>query len=176
MKTYIMIAFVILLLGINEIATAQYAFCPHGSNPTTTQVGYLDWRFKDPYTGQVVINPADPQPDKVYQLEIFTSGAPTGTSYSNIGIQGTADGFKLHSSLNDANNDTNNWSDASISSGVGPDVGANQTAVFYIRSLPASDPNWSGQLTAFKAYGVCYPGSSIGYPNKYFKKTLIFKR
>jgi hypothetical protein len=173
MKTYILTAFVILLLGINETATAQYVGCPHGSSPTSGQPGYLAWRFKDPSTGSVATNP---QANTVYRLEIYTNGAPAGTSYSNIGFQGTADGFKVYSSLSDANNDTNNWSDASISSGVGPDVGADQTAVFYIRTLPSSDPDWSGQLTAFKVFGTCYPGSSIGYPNEYFKKTLTFKQ
>ena len=173
MKTYLLNAFFIFLLGINELATAQYVGYPHGSNPQTNQVGYLDWRFKDPTTGQIA---SAPEADKVYRMEIFTSGAPSGTHYSNIGIQGIADGFKIYYSLSDANSNNSNYqSAATVSSGVGPDVGADQTAVFYIRTLAASDPDWQGQLTAFKAYGLCYPGSSIGYPNKFFKKSLIFK-
>ena len=173
MKTYILSAFIISLLCINKQASAQYSGCPHGSNPTTNQVAYVDWRFTDPATG---LPASAPDADKVYKMEIFTSGAPAGTHYSNIGVQGIADGFKIYFSLSDANSNNSNYqSAATVSSGVGPDVGADQTAVFYIRTLAASDPDWQGQLTAFKAYGLCYPGSSIGYPNLFFKKSLIFR-
>jgi hypothetical protein len=175
MKTYVLTALVASLMGLGQAAMAQYSGCPHGSSASGSQVAYLNWRFIDPVTGQDVTFAApNPYADKVYRMEIYLSGAPTGTRYEAIGLQGTADGFKVFSNQTNADNNTSEYSDGAISTGIAQDVGSSNKAVFYIRSLPSSDPNWSGQLTAFKALGQCYP-SLIGYPSKFYKKTLIFR-
>ena len=175
MKTYIYNTFALLILSGFNFAMAQYDGCPHGNAASGSEVGHLAWRIKDPATGAIVYSA--PAPNTVYQLEIyetpFDGTPPNYIHYVNIGIQGTADGFKLYSSVSSAINNPNDYfDDQTISSGVGPDVGLSGVAVFGIKTLPASDPNWSGQLTAFKAYGICYPSQS-GYPNKFYKKTLV---
>ncbi|MBC3789301.1 hypothetical protein [Spirosoma utsteinense] len=171
MKKYLLLMLGALLLSAAQEAVAQYTGCPH-SGPSGSEVGQVAWRFKNPDTGVIVTG--SPQPNTYYQLEIYYSGSPS-SYYSTIGIQGSADGFKLYTSVAYAKAYPNNYaSDTELSQGTGKDVGANQTAVFGIKTLPASDPNWSGQLTAFKAFGLCYPGSAIGLPNKYYKKTLVF--
>lgn len=160
-----------LVLGAND-AFAQYSTCPH-IGPSGSQVGFITWQFRDPDTGQVVSLAPHPLPDKVYQLEINYTG-PAGKHYNATGFQGLVDGFKLYSSVNGAINSPDSYfTEDQISTGLAID---GRSSVWGIRTLPASDPNWSGQLTAFKAYGLCWESTLPGYPNKFYKKTLVFKQ
>lgn len=167
------ISFSILVCCLSGEVMAQYNGCPHQTPGDVT--GHLAWRLKNPATDAVY--EGAPQPNTVYKLEIYESPlnavAPDFRGYDNIGIEGFIDGFKLYQSVEAAQNNPNSYySEATISSRVGPDVGLNGVAVFGIKTLDANDPNWSGQLTAFKAYGLCYP-EIPGYDNKVYKKTLV---
>ncbi len=165
MKNYTLLLFVFLAAGqFNWVSAQSYPGCPH-TGASGSAVGLVGWRIKDPSTDAVITT--SPQPSTLYKLEIFYTGS-AGSYYSNLGIQGVADGFKLYSSVSLAQNSPNSYfSDSDIQLGVGRD--GSGPAVFGIVTLDASDPNWSGQLTAFKAYGLCYDTS---LPNKYYKKTL----
>lgn len=161
-----------LVLGAND-AFAQYATCPH-TGPSGSQVGFITWQFRDPDTGQLAVGPSHPLPDKIYQLEINYTG-PANKRYNATGFQGLVDGFKLCSSLNQAIDYPDNYfTEDQVNSPSGLAIDGTNS-VWGIRTLPASDPNWSGQLTAFKAFGLCWEGTLPGYPNKLYKKTLIFR-
>ena len=173
MKTYILFVIGLYLIGSSNVAKAQYNGCP---NQGSDVVGHLDWRLRDASTNAVISSA--PQPGTIYKLEIYETPynpvSPDYRDYQTVGIMGSADGFKVYSSVYNAQNNPNDYfSDATLAAGVGPDVGTSGgVATFGIKTLDASDPNWSGQLTAFKAYGQCYP-SLIGYPSKFYKKTLV---
>ncbi|QMW05444.1 hypothetical protein [Spirosoma foliorum] len=172
MKTFNLFVLGFMVLGLLNQAIAQYASCPNSGTDVT---GHLAMRLRNPTTG--VLYTGAPQANTVYQLEIYETPysvvPPNYVHYENIGIMGVADGFKLYQSASTAQNSPNDYySAAAISSGVGPDVGASGgVAVFGIKTLDASDPDWSGQLSAIKAYGEC-TSSIAGYPAKYYKKVL----
>lgn len=118
-------------------------------------------------------------PDTVYKLEIYETPynpvPPLFISYQQIGVQGLIDGFRLYGSVGQAISSPGDYfPDWAIAAGLTKDVGSTGgVSTWGIKTLPASDPNWTGQVLAFRGYAVCHAANPPGGPIREAFKILL---
>lgn len=79
---------------------------------------------------------------------------------------GLIDGFRLYGSVAMAiSNPGDYFPDWAIAAGLAKDVGSTGgVSTWGIKTLPATDPHWTGQLLAYWGYAICHAADPPGGP------------
>jgi len=158
---FLVLCFVFIGFSVN----AQYDRCPNGPGDNTAKIA---WRLRDASTDVIITGPLSP--NTVYKLEIYETPynpvPPLFISYQQIGVKGLIDGFRLYGSVGQAISSPGDYfPDWAIEAGLTKDVGSTGgVSTWGIRTLEASDPNWTGQLLAYWGYAICHAANPPGGP------------